>query len=138
MPVYLIRFESESSVDPNFRKWELGMKRWMEAYRSGLGVKETQKHVKTFRSRRYTFHRRIPKAAAGTIRWLKVVFKLRCYYIMAAECLGEKKYIYSSVLDFRRRFVPTRDWGFELNLNLKSETVTETRTRSFGTGVRYS
>lgn len=74
MPVYLICFESESSVDPNFRKWELGMKRWMEAYRSGLGVKETQKHVKTFRSRRYTFHRRIPEAAAGTIRWLKVVF----------------------------------------------------------------
>lgn len=65
-------------------------------------------------------------------------FQLRCYYIMAAECLGGKKYIYSSVLNFRRRFVPTRDWGFELNLNLKSETVTETRTRSFGTGVRYS
>src|SRR6266487_352760 len=36
------------------RKWEHRMKRWMEAYRSGLGAKDAQKQVKKFSSRRYT------------------------------------------------------------------------------------
>ncbi len=47
------------------RKWEHRMKRWMEAYRSGLGAKDAQKQVKKFSSRRYTSHRRVPETLAA-------------------------------------------------------------------------
>jgi len=43
------------------RKWEHRMKRWMDAYRSGLGAKEAQIQVKNFSSRCYASHRRIPE-----------------------------------------------------------------------------
>jgi hypothetical protein len=46
------------------RKWEYRMKRWMEAYQSGLGAKEAQIQVKNFSSRRYASHRRIPESVA--------------------------------------------------------------------------
>jgi hypothetical protein len=46
------------------RKWEPRMKRWMEAYQSGLGAKEAQIQVKNFSSRRYASHRRIPELVA--------------------------------------------------------------------------
>jgi hypothetical protein len=47
------------------RKWEHRMKRWMEAYRSGLYVKKAQIQVKAFSSRRYTSHRRVPEQVAA-------------------------------------------------------------------------
>ncbi|KAG1762082.1 hypothetical protein EDD22DRAFT_778846 [Suillus occidentalis] len=46
------------------RKWEHRMKRWMEAYESGLGAKDAQFKVKAFSSRTYKSHRRIPEAVA--------------------------------------------------------------------------
>jgi hypothetical protein len=46
------------------RKWELRMKRWMEAYRGGLDAKQAQIQVKAFSSRRYTSHRRVPERVA--------------------------------------------------------------------------
>lgn len=47
------------------RKWEHCMKRWMEAYRDGLGAKEAQIHVKKFSSKHYTSHRRVPNRVAA-------------------------------------------------------------------------
>jgi len=44
--------------------WEHRMVRWMHAYRSGLGAKEAQTHVKDFSSRKYASHRRVPECLA--------------------------------------------------------------------------
>lgn len=49
----------------SIRKWEHRMKRWMEAYRNGLGAKEAQEKVKEFSSRLYTSHRRVPETLAA-------------------------------------------------------------------------
>ncbi|KAF5340097.1 hypothetical protein D9758_013166 [Tetrapyrgos nigripes] len=46
------------------RKWEHRMIRWMEAYRSGLGIKEAQIRVRAFSSKRYKSHRRVPETLA--------------------------------------------------------------------------
>ncbi|KAJ8585164.1 hypothetical protein M405DRAFT_745705, partial [Rhizopogon salebrosus TDB-379] len=47
------------------RKWEHRMKRWMKAYTSGLGAKDTQFRVKAFSSRTYKSHMwRIPETIA--------------------------------------------------------------------------
>ncbi|THU91024.1 hypothetical protein K435DRAFT_820976 [Dendrothele bispora CBS 962.96] len=46
------------------RKWEHRMVRWMEAYQSGLGIKEAQIRVCAFSSKRYKSHRRVPEALA--------------------------------------------------------------------------
>jgi hypothetical protein len=43
------------------RKWEHRMIRWMEAYCSGLGVKDAQMKVKEFSSKHYTSYRCIPE-----------------------------------------------------------------------------
>jgi hypothetical protein len=42
------------------RKWENRTKRWMDAYRKGLGAHEAQQEVKRFSSTRFTSHRRAP------------------------------------------------------------------------------
>jgi hypothetical protein len=47
------------------RKWEHRMKRWMEAYRGGLDAKQAQFQVKTFSSRCYRSHRRVPEQVAA-------------------------------------------------------------------------
>jgi hypothetical protein len=47
------------------RKWEHRMKRWMEAYQGGLGAKQAQMQVKSFSSRHYTSHRRVPERIAA-------------------------------------------------------------------------
>jgi len=49
------------------RKWEHRMKRWMEAYRGGLGAKDAQIQVKKFSSRRYASHRRVPERVAAAL-----------------------------------------------------------------------
>ncbi|THU93029.1 hypothetical protein K435DRAFT_820354 [Dendrothele bispora CBS 962.96] len=46
------------------RKWEHRMVRWMEAYQSGLGIKEAQIRVCAFSSKRYKSHRRVPETLA--------------------------------------------------------------------------
>ena len=46
------------------RKWEHRMQRWMKAYRDGLGVKDAQIQVKTFSSKHYKSHRRVPEHVA--------------------------------------------------------------------------
>ena len=43
-------------------KWEHRMVQWMEAYRSGLGAKEAQFHVKAFSSKLYKSHCCVPEA----------------------------------------------------------------------------
>jgi hypothetical protein len=51
-----------ASVDTMLiRKWEQRMGRWMEAYESGLAVKEAQFQVKSFSSKIYKSHRRVPE-----------------------------------------------------------------------------
>ncbi|KAN0128344.1 hypothetical protein V8E53_013849 [Lactarius tabidus] len=47
------------------RKWEHRMRRWMEAYRGGLDVKQAQFQVKSYSSRCYTSHRRVPEQVAA-------------------------------------------------------------------------
>lgn len=49
------------------RKWEHRMKRWMEAYEGGLGVKDAQFQVQAFSSRKYKSHRRVPEAVASAM-----------------------------------------------------------------------
>ncbi|KAG1839892.1 hypothetical protein DFJ58DRAFT_667458, partial [Suillus subalutaceus] len=46
--------------------WEHRMYQWMEAYRSGLGTTEAQIH-KTFSSREYKSHIRIPDTVAHAL-----------------------------------------------------------------------
>jgi len=48
------------------RRWdsEHRMRRWMEAYRSGLATTDAQRKVKEFSSAKYTSHRCIPEAVA--------------------------------------------------------------------------
>ncbi|KAH7903820.1 hypothetical protein BJ138DRAFT_1020013, partial [Hygrophoropsis aurantiaca] len=46
------------------RRWEHCMRRWMEAYRMGLGTSDAQLCVKKFSSTLYTSHRRIPETLA--------------------------------------------------------------------------
>ena len=46
------------------RRWEHRMRRWMEAYRSGLATTDAQRKVKEFSSAKYTSHRRIPDTVA--------------------------------------------------------------------------
>ncbi|THU76036.1 hypothetical protein K435DRAFT_705816 [Dendrothele bispora CBS 962.96] len=46
------------------QKWEHHMVRWMDAYRSGLDVKEAQIKVRAFSSKRYKSHRRVPETLA--------------------------------------------------------------------------
>jgi predicted transcriptional regulator len=53
------------SVDVTLmRKWQHRVKRWMEAYRSGLNAKDAQIQVKSFSSYKYKSHRRIPESLA--------------------------------------------------------------------------
>ena len=47
------------------RKWEHRMRRWMEAYRGGLDAKQAQFQVKSYSSRCYTSHRRVPEQVAA-------------------------------------------------------------------------
>jgi len=47
----------ESVEIHTIRKWEHRMKRWMEAYVSGLGAKDAQFQVKAFSSRIYKSHK---------------------------------------------------------------------------------
>ncbi|KIL57128.1 hypothetical protein M378DRAFT_1031360 [Amanita muscaria Koide BX008] len=49
------------------RKWEHRMKRWMEAYKDGLGAKDAQIQVKKFSSKHYTSHRRVPEHVAAAL-----------------------------------------------------------------------
>jgi hypothetical protein len=42
-------------------KWEHRMRRWMEAYQGGLDAKQAQFQVKSYSSRCYTSHRRVPE-----------------------------------------------------------------------------
>ncbi|KAG2142744.1 uncharacterized protein EDB93DRAFT_1088692, partial [Suillus bovinus] len=46
--------------------WEHRMHRWMEAYRTGLGMKDAQFQVKQFSSTKYKSHRHVPEAVACT------------------------------------------------------------------------
>ncbi|KAI0372083.1 hypothetical protein BV20DRAFT_1034932 [Pilatotrama ljubarskyi] len=46
------------------RKWEHRLRRWMDAYGSGLSSKAAQDQVKAFSSRCYKSHRRIPESLA--------------------------------------------------------------------------
>ncbi|OBZ73966.1 hypothetical protein A0H81_06580 [Grifola frondosa] len=46
------------------RKWEHRMKRWMDAYRDRLSVKDAQLRVREFGTKRYKSHRRIPETLA--------------------------------------------------------------------------
>jgi hypothetical protein len=61
------------------RKWEHQMKRWMEAYQSGLDVKKAQIQVKVFSSQCYTSHRRVPE---------QVVMQLNC--LILCELVGAR------------------------------------------------
>ena len=57
-----------ASVDVHtIRKWEHRMKRWMEAYRTGLGARDAQFQVQAFSSRRYKSHRRITETVAKAV-----------------------------------------------------------------------
>ncbi|KAF9552830.1 hypothetical protein CPC08DRAFT_646425 [Agrocybe pediades] len=47
------------------RKWQNRMLRWMDAYKDGLSAKEAQMRVKTFSSKRYKSHRRVPERVAA-------------------------------------------------------------------------
>ncbi|KAI5990947.1 hypothetical protein EDD15DRAFT_2169699 [Pisolithus albus] len=52
------------------RKWEHRMKRWMEAYRTGLGAQDAQFRVQEFSSRKYKSHRRVTDTVAQVVeRW---------------------------------------------------------------------
>jgi hypothetical protein len=55
----------ESVPVSTIRKWKHRMKRWMDAYRSGLGAKEAQIQVRKFSSKRYSSHRRVPERLAA-------------------------------------------------------------------------
>lgn len=46
------------------RRWEHRLFCWMNAYREGLGSVEAQLQVKTFSSKKYTSHRRVPNNIA--------------------------------------------------------------------------
>ena len=46
-------------------KWEHRMKRWMEAYRTGLGARDAQFRVQKFSSRKYKSHRRVTDKVAN-------------------------------------------------------------------------
>ena len=46
------------------RRWEHRMVRWTDAYRSGLDAKAADFQVKSFSSRKYTSHRRVPETLA--------------------------------------------------------------------------
>ena len=48
-------------------KWEHQMKRWMEAYRTGLGARDAQFQVQAFSSRRYKLHRHITESASSVM-----------------------------------------------------------------------
>ncbi|KAG1888743.1 hypothetical protein F4604DRAFT_965403 [Suillus subluteus] len=43
--------QSSQEINNVSRKWEHQMKRWMEAYESGLGAKDAQFQVKAFSSK---------------------------------------------------------------------------------------
>lgn len=47
------------------RKWENRTKRWMEAYRKGMGTRDAQMEVKKFSSVQYKSHRRAPELRLG-------------------------------------------------------------------------
>ena len=49
------------------RRWEHRMLRWMDAYQSGLEVKQAQLQVKKFSSKQYKSHRRIPERLAAAL-----------------------------------------------------------------------
>ena len=51
----------------SIRKWEHQMKRWMEAYRTGLGARDAQFQVQAFSSRKYKSHRRITESVANAV-----------------------------------------------------------------------
>jgi hypothetical protein len=48
-------------------KWEHQMKRWMEAYRTGLGARDAQFQVQAFSSRKYKSHRHIAETTAEAV-----------------------------------------------------------------------
>jgi hypothetical protein len=43
------------------RKWQHRMYRWMAAYRDGMATQDAQLQVRTFSSKRYKSHRRVPE-----------------------------------------------------------------------------
>ncbi|THU99613.1 hypothetical protein K435DRAFT_938387 [Dendrothele bispora CBS 962.96] len=54
------------SVDiKTIRRWELRTRRWISAYRDGLGAKDAQLRVRQFSSRKYKSHRRVPETLAS-------------------------------------------------------------------------
>ena len=46
------------------RKWERRMARWMDAYRRGMTAKNAQFYVRTYSSKGYKSHRRVPEHLA--------------------------------------------------------------------------